>query len=785
MTPLLQRTKKQASCMLDLLTASWVTVSRHHAGAEERPIAILWADADGQWRPVVEKMRLRKAPIITLGAYAPDKLTGPAIWIKCVIDGTVDVGIPKDEIPVIYLPHVNRQMLRTATECPFHLEPLIELQYRGVVWTQRNGKDWSVEAFLVSDEGLDLDVAKDEATRRSIYASLTVLAETPLSRLEGRRLEAEDFDRLMIGDQDRDMLEWMSDPDNVRAQWGDGRWHAFRSRCKDDFKFDPEADGVIVAAERLGLRKQDVWKQLWARYSEAPAHYPGIEDLLLKAKPVGELIFDLEPWPDENDKAEDKLRNALQQLAGVSFEDAKQRIQELEREHGQRREWLWAKLGRSSLASALQYLTTLALKTAPIRGASFDELVKNYSSTGCAADTALLNALVEGRSSQDKTAIYAAARALYFPWLLDTTENFQKFTATTPLPTIRRHKDYQVPAGECLIFVDGLRFDLGQRLQSLLDERGLKVSLEHGWSGVPTVTSSAKPASSPITSKVGVSRDLSETFAPFLPGVVQELNTVRFRKLLEEAGFQIIGEDEVGDPSGKGWTEFGVIDKRGHDLGQDLAKQLIEQIEGAVERVMFLFESGWKSVRIITDHGWLLMPGGLPKTELPGYLVESRWSRCAVIKGQSKVFVPTAPWFWNPDIDIAVSPGISTFKANEEYSHGGISIQECLIPVLIVHPSKEMKRVTATCKSVQWVGLRCRIKVALSDAFEVKVDIRSKANDPATSVVESIKGLDENGQASLVVPDEDKIGTAVSVVVLDNAGNVLSREMTTIGGDQI
>ncbi len=784
MTSSINRKKKQASCLLDMLTASWVAVSRHHAGAEEKPVAILWADADEQWRPVVEKMRSRKAPLITLGAYDPDKWIGPAIWIKCVVDKTIDIGLPKDEIPIIYLPRVNRQMLRTATECPFNLEPLIELQYRGVVWTQRNGKDWTLEAFLVSDEGLDLDVAKDEATRRSTYASLSVLAETPLSRLEGRRLEAEDFDRLMIGDQDRDMLEWMSDPDHVRPQWGDGRWHAFRSRCKDDFKFDPEADGVIVAAERMALRKQDVWKQLWARFSEAPTHYPGIEDLLIKAKPIGELLFDLEPWPDENEKAENKLRIALQQLTGVTFDDARQRIQELENEHGRRREWVWAKLSRSPLAKALQDLSMLALKAMPIRGASLDELAKNYSSTGCETDTALLNALTEGRSSQDKTAIYAAARALYYPWLLDTTENFQKFTVTAPLPTIKQHKDYQVAVGECVMFVDGLRFDLGQRLQALLDERGLKVSLGHSWAGVPTVTSSAKPASSPITSKIGLSPALSETFSPLLSGAGQELTTVRFRKLLEEAGIQIIGEDEAGDPTGKGWTEFGVIDKRGHDLGQDLAKQLIEQIEGAVERVMFLFESGWKSLRIITDHGWLLMPGGLPKTELPGYLVESRWSRCAVIKGQSKVSVPTAPWFWNPDIDIAVSPGISAFKVNEEYAHGGISIQECLTPILLVHPSKDMKRATATLKSVQWIGLRCRIKVVLSDTFEVKVDIRSKANAPETSVVESIKGLDENGQVSLMVPDEDKIGTAVSVVVLDNAGNVLSREMTTIGGDQ-
>jgi hypothetical protein len=254
---------------------------------------------------------------------------------------------------------------------------------------------------------------------------------------------------------------------------------------------------------------------------------------------------------------------------------------------------------------------------------------------------------------------------------------------------------------------------------------------------------------------------------------------------LGENGFQVVAEDETGKPNGKGWTEYGAIDRRGHELGQDLSRQLFEQMEGAADRILLLLESGWKSVRIVTDHGWLLMPGGLPKTELPGYLVESRWSRCAVIKGQSKVTVPKVPWFWNPEIDIAVSPGISTFKANQEYAHGGVSIQECLIPVLLVSPSGDSKKITVKIESIQWVGLRCRAKVVLSNPLDVKVDIRSKANSPESSVVGSVKGLEENGQVSLVVPDEDKLGTAVNVVVIDIAGNVLAREMTTIGGDKI
>src|SRR3546814_2915340 len=56
------------------------------------------------------------------------------------------------------------------------------------------------------------------------------------------------------------------------------------------------------------------------------------------------------------------------------------------------------------------------------------------------------------------------------------------------------------------------------------------------------------------------------------------------------------------------------------------------QLALIVERIAELCEAGWKHIRIVTDHGWLLMPGGLPKSELPRHQTETRWGRCAVLK---------------------------------------------------------------------------------------------------------------------------------------------------------
>ena len=257
------------------------------------PAAVLWTDADGQWRPVVEQLRPLMPELLTLGDYDAATRTGPAIWLRCVIEPAVradkfpDLSWPVGTVPVIYMPGVSRQTLRAVEECPDSLKPLVELQYRGTVWMQKNGKDWTIRAFLVSDDGgLGLDVAEDKLTLQAMQGALSQLAVTPVARLSTKRLEAEDFDRLMIGDTPRDLLLWLGDPDGTRGQWDEGKWSAFRNRCRQDYGFDPETDGEIVGGEKLGQRK-DIWYGAWERFAESPTLYPGIPDLLRRAKPKG------------------------------------------------------------------------------------------------------------------------------------------------------------------------------------------------------------------------------------------------------------------------------------------------------------------------------------------------------------------------------------------------------------------------------------------------------------------------------------------------------------------
>ena len=229
-----------------------------------------------------------------------------------------------------------------------------------------------------------------------------------------------------------------------------------------------------------------------------------------------------------------------------------------------------------------------------------------------------------------------------------------------------------------------------------------------------------------------------------------------------------------------GWTEIGQLDSLGHKLGARLVTQINMEVETIADRVMELLDAGWTRVKVVTDHGWLLMPGGLRKDNIPKYLTETKWSRCAVVKGESVTDMPTYAWHWNPHVRVASPPGVGSFAVNTEYSHGGVSVQECVVPEVIAERGTE--RASAKIKSISWRGMRCRIAVE-SNISGLKIDLRLNWKQPATSIVAAVKDAGGDGVTSLVVKDDSNEGMAASAVVMDANGQVLDQKTTTVGDE--
>lgn len=108
----------------------------------------------------------------------------------------------------------------------------------------------------------------------------------------------------------------------------------------------------------------------------------------------------------------------------------------------------------------------------------------------------------------------------------------------------------------------------------------------------------------------------------------------------------------------------------------------------------------------------------------------------------------TFGWDWCKEVQVAYAPGVSNFIAGAEYAHGGISFQECLVPVLQLDCTGATGVEAAVrIQSVTWKGLRCSVVVEGGSTGQ-QVDIRTKAALASTSLAASAKALEGAKQIS-------------------------------------
>ena len=758
----------------DALVSLLQGASRHNHNDMVAPVAVLWTDENSVWAPVIAALRA-SLPILTLGDYQPDRLTGPAIWLRCVIDGTLsEISLPQG-VPILYLPGVSRSNLRAVESCPKKLRPLAELQYRGVFFTQASHRDWTPAALLAQSK---IKVAEDQATKAALGRVLPRLLLEPLGNLAPiSPLNADTLNGLLTPDPQQLLLRWLDDPKGTRAQLEaaqEGGWASFRELAKTRYGFDPVTDGELSAARYLAQPpsgKAPAWKLVWARFAEVPTLYPQLPDLLRRAKPDQGLFDASAVWPQDNEAAETRLRADLSKFQTLPFAEASAALKVLEAEHGPRRAWVWAKLGDAPLAEALKTLVTLAeAVTRPLGTGTPQTLAERYVAGAWEIDAQALEVMAAGRSAADSTALHAALRPLYRPWLEAAATEFQRAVLATGLPAPA--PDPEAHPGQCWLFSDGLRFDLAKTLSVRLQNMGLNAELNWQFSALPGVTSTAKPAVSPVAAELSAASEFGVSYRG------SKVTAEVLRRALREAGFETLQGSDLGDGSAA-WTEYGNFDSLGHSQGWRLTQHLAQEIGLLAERIGALLGSGFTEVRVVTDHGWLLLPGGLDKLELPQHLTDARKGRCARLKPGATTDQPTVPWRFDPEVQIAVAPGLGVYLSGQDYEHGGLSLQECVLPVLKVTKAVSAAQAELVLK-VRWAGLRCRLDVTQAPAGAV-ADLRIRAADATSSVAQAAKPIDAQGKASLVVPDETREGDAVHVVILSQGGQLLAQQTTTVG----
>ena len=743
----------------------------------EYPVAaVLWTDQNAEWKPALDELRRQIPELVSLGSYAPEKGQGPAIWLRCVVDKTVKVdGIGEKTVPIIYVPGFSRNQLRADSSTSPIVEPLVELVFRGKVWCQPNLNDWGVISFISNQAGLALQVARDNATQAAILNSVSELITEPLIPMRGRTLVADDFNRLVTPDIVKSLLQWLDASDAFKARCTDASWAAFGSQVAGQFGLNFVTDGRLTALERLS-GAQGSWTGVWSRFEENPTIYPGLVAAVAALRPA-DLLAPASHWCASSDKRVAELESAVADLVSKPISEVRIHLPKQAAEASALRATVWAKLGRAKAAFCFEPLEELCRLTASTLSGTNPETFRNaYVDKAWKTDAAFIRVLCL-TGEHELPAFRKLAAKLYQEWADVSAREFQKAVKRNGLTDLASSPLVDVGPGGCIIFADGLRYDVGQTLAEALKNAGLSVTVDSRWAALPSVTATAKPAVSPVA-RTFIGKQMPADFAP-LDAKGDSVLAATIRKTLETVGYQILKGPNVCpvSPEAKGWVELGKIDTRGHEMESEMAKQLEDEVEGLVNAVKALFASGWKLIRIVTDHGWLLLPGGLPKVDLPRFLTESRWARCAVSANGTPADTVAVSWFWNGGETVHTPPGIFCFNKSPEYTHGGVSIQECLIPDITVR-SGNLVLTSASIKDVTWSKYRCLVECAGGFAG-MKVDIRV-GSPSGVSALGAPKLVPEDGHLSIPVDDTHE-NKSLWVVLLGVDGQPVAQRVTQLG----
>ncbi|MGV8041501.1 MAG: PglZ domain-containing protein [Thermoanaerobaculaceae bacterium] len=252
------------------------------------------------------------------------------------------------------------------------------------------------------------------------------------------------------------------------------------------------------------------------------------------------------------------------------------------------------------------------------------------------------------------------------------------------------------------VIVDALRYEMGVELRNRLDGAE-NLSLRPATAALPTITPVGMAALLPaaagsftlgeaggalIASVAGVAMKSLKERARFLaaqvPGVVElevgqvlEMRADKLRKRVEGAPLVVVRSQQVDD--------------LGESASTLLARQVMDTAIANVARaVRRLASAGIEYFVVTADHGHLFAVerGDDMKTDAPGGSTVALHRRCWAGRGGATpagtVRVSAAELGYATDLDLVFPSGLGVFKAGGDlaYHHGGLSLQELVIPVL-------------------------------------------------------------------------------------------------------
>jgi hypothetical protein len=356
-----------------------------------------------------------------------------------------------------------------------------------------------------------------------------------------------------------------------------------------------------------------------------------------------------------------------------------------------------------------------------------------------------------------------------------------------------------------VIIVDALRLDLARQLEARL---GPSSELRPVLSTLPSTTPFGMTALLPLEdSQIGVA---TGTKSVQLFDESQEPLQERagrkdlLAKLVEGRGDAIafvevesLLQGEVVPPTRYVVAFTYALDDRGHSKADaaslpEVASQLPERLARVIER---LHQAGIARVDVVTDHGFLWLDpedvDSLGTPSVPTAQVSKKAARYAILaEGASAPELMHLPLPFDPDVVLGFPRGIRTLSKATWYLHGGVSLQETVIPHLISRATDQQPRlrvaVTVPNREISGATIPVRVAPDLSEAsgqlslggptpIQVRLTATTNIGTQELSVAEptvvEVRGDSPELRTALYLLDDRALpaGTVITIAADDEA----------------
>lgn len=280
--------------------------------------------------------------------------------------------------------------------------------------------------------------------------------------------------------------------------------------------------------------------------------------------------------------------------------------------------------------------------------------------------------------------------------VLRQTQVFDRFVA----PALERREKIGY------ILADSLRFEMGQALAKELESLGT-VHFQPAAAALPTVTFNGMAALMPGADGVLSLHTVGDTLVPYIGERRLKDSDDRMAYLAEKYGdrFVHIALSDWLDHTDKKRSALASradllvlrvpdIDELGEHVSLRQARKHMSDLLGELKAaIVQLARLGFKSIVVSADHGHVLLPEVLPGDTATA--PEGNWSinKRRVKLGStirerpgSLVFKSSLLGIQTDAQDFCVPVGFSVYASGTNYFHEGLSLQECIVPVLELRP---------------------------------------------------------------------------------------------------